>query len=49
MKTGYATCEEYVANNPHAYDDAYVRSFEVYIRFYIETAARLLNLCSTSG
>ncbi|CZS93344.1 uncharacterized protein RAG0_03680 [Rhynchosporium agropyri] len=23
-KTGYSTCEEYVAKNPHAYDDAYV-------------------------
>lgn len=30
----YATCEDYVANDPHAYDDAYwlVNSVKVYQR-----------------
>ncbi|KAH6712267.1 glycoside hydrolase family 16 protein [Leptodontidium sp. MPI-SDFR-AT-0119] len=34
VKTGYATCEEYVANNPHAYDDAYwlINSVKIYQR-----------------
>jgi hypothetical protein len=47
VKTGFSTCEDYVANVPHAFDDAYVS-----VPFPIPSSPLLLpctsSVCDTS-